>query len=181
MWNVFGINRPTGKAIHYAIENMDKPYEGYSNFLEWLQETYHSKIERFYNILDKYSEHFNWEVIRPDGGFFTIVDISKSMHKVPVSYFYEGDEVSGKGLDSFEDWLKLDGAVRTPDAAFATWMTCEVGVTPLPCFSFYNQDMEGGIKGFKNVNFIRFAHCKDDETLDDLEVRLEKYYKKCKD
>jgi len=32
MCNIFGINRPTGKALHYALEDINKPYEGEETF-----------------------------------------------------------------------------------------------------------------------------------------------------
>jgi len=115
-----------------------------------------------------------------------MIDITKAVKNVPIKYYYNNhDNYNGvdkdKCLEKFDDWLKLEGVERTPDMAFSTWMTCEIGVTPIPCFSFYEQDnTEGndGIKGTKNVNLIRFAHCKDDETIEYLDSRLSTYYSK---
>lgn len=114
----------------------------------------------------KYSEDIGWKVIKPDGGFFTMVDITNAIHNVPIKYFYndinsvkDGDRT----LDKFEDWQTLENPEKTPDTAFCIWMTIELGITPLPCYPFYDQKIDE-VKKYNNVNLIRFAHCKDDAT-----------------
>ena len=177
MWNVFGLNRQSGKAMHFALEEVLNPYEGKSTYLEWLNETYNKKIERFYNIVAKYSDCFGWKVIKPNGGFFTMIDITSAIQNVPVRYFYndyENVKDGEKTLEKFEDWVNLENPEKTPDTAFATWMTIELGVTPLPCYPFYIQQHDE-VKKHNNVNLIRFAHCKNEETQDQLEVKLENF------
>jgi aminotransferase len=51
------------------------------------------------------------------------------------------------------------------DVTFAKWMAQEIGVATVPGSSFYSQKEDGR-------NFVRFAFCKKQETLDDAAERL---------
>jgi aminotransferase len=51
------------------------------------------------------------------------------------------------------------------DVTFAKWMTQEIGVATVPGSSFYSKKEDGR-------NFVRFAFCKKQETLDDAAERL---------
>ena len=62
----------------------------------------------------------------------------------------------------FADFSKLSGL---DDVTFAKWMTQEIGVATVPGSSFYARKEDGR-------NFVRFAFCKKQETLDDAAARL---------
>ena len=51
------------------------------------------------------------------------------------------------------------------DVTFAKWMTQEIGVATVPGSSFYSKKEDGR-------NFVRFAFCKKQETLEDAAERL---------
>ena len=50
------------------------------------------------------------------------------------------------------------GLSDLPDAAFSSWLTKEIGVTPVPGSSFFSEKAMGR-------NLVRFAFCKTEELL----------------
>ncbi len=62
----------------------------------------------------------------------------------------------------FADFSKLSDL---DDVTFAKWMTQEIGVATVPGSSFYSRKEDGR-------NFVRFAFCKKQSTLDDAAKRL---------
>ena len=64
----------------------------------------------------------------------------------------------------FADFSKISDL---DDVTFAKWMTQEIGVATVPGSSFYSNKEDGR-------NFMRFAFCKKQETLDHAAARLSK-------
>lgn len=56
---------------------------------------------------------------------------------------------------------------------YSTFLTKEVGVTCIPLRAFYQKD-----DALKVEQFVRFAFCKDEDTLKEGSSRLEKYFLK---
>ena len=54
------------------------------------------------------------------------------------------------------------------DWGLARWMTCDVGVTPIPPSAFYTPE-----RAHLAANLARFAFCKTDPTLAEGKKRLE--------
>ena len=177
---IFGANGPLSKAIHYAIENIHNPYEGYNNYYAYLTALYSGKADNMCRLLQEYS--LGWRVFRPNGGYFTMVDITNAIVHMPIRYFYHDitseyvQKNGDKKLKKFDDWLLLEKPDKTPDYAFCIWMTEVIGITPIPCFGFFLQDKGQEVQKWKNINMIRFAQCKNEETMKEAEVKLAKYY-----
>lgn len=57
----------------------------------------------------------------------------------------------------------------TRDWAFARWLTCDIGVTPIPMSAFYMAERK-----HLAADLARFACCKTDETLAEGRRRLVK-------
>ncbi len=77
---------PNQQAVAYALEEADKPYEGYENYYTWLRATYKGKRDRLMQSLSI----AGLTPIVPDGGIFVMADTSKC--SVPESYMNETTE-----------------------------------------------------------------------------------------
>ena len=184
---IFGISRPIAHAVSEAQKIAEQEYNGSKNYYNFVQKTYTNKIQKICNTLKKEECNLGWKIFVPEGGWFTILDITNSVHHVPIRYFYKNhdskemhEKFGNECLKNFESWLELDSPDHSPDLAYCIWMTCELGVTPIPCYPFYIQDPKNGVKGRNNVNMIRFAHCKGDDAIDDLEKKLKEFKRKLK-
>jgi len=116
---------------------------------------------------------FDIKPFEPEGGFFILVDITNSITKIPVKYFYkEGKNDLNSAVG--DNWKGLENPDYAPDMAFTKWMTYEYGVSPLPMSPFYNNSEFKDVKDFKGTSMVRFAICKSDETLTIVKERLKK-------
>lgn len=149
---------------------MDEPYEGKSNYYEWLCSTYARKKDELLRILKE--APFDYRVINPDGGYFIIVDITKTISKIPKRFFFKVDT---KENEPVGDYKALENPDYSPDYAFTKWLTVEYGVTCIPMFGFYDQSGAKSPKDYRGSNFVRFAICKSDETLQAVGERLKKH------
>jgi len=116
---------------------------------------------------------FDLKVFEPEGGFFILVDISNTISKIPVKYFYK-DGTNSTTTPVGENWKDLENLDYAPDMAFTRMMTYEFGVSPIPMSPFYNNSEFKSIKDYKGTNMVRFAICKSDETLSTVTERLKK-------
>lgn len=148
-----------------------QPYEGCKNYYEYYAMNFTKKKNQLMSILRK--APFNWRVLEPEGGFFIICDISNCHKDIPIKYFFK--EGSSNDNTPVGDGLKgLTGAAYAPDNAFCRWMMFEYGVVAIPLSPFYDQE---GIKNkvdARGSNFIRFAICKSDATMEAAAERLNK-------
>jgi len=169
-WINFCTNRPTQVAISEAMKKaLNEPYQGSNNFYKFLESDFQRKKDRLCDILNR--APFNYKVLNPEGGFFVLVDISNSIEKIPIKYFYkEGTSTNDKPVGT--TFKSLKNPDHTPDYAFCKWLTFEYGVTPIPLSTFYDNSQAKGVQDYRVTNFVRFAICKSDETLDEVEKRL---------
>lgn len=116
---------------------------------------------------------FNWKVLEPDGGFFAIVDISNCHKDIPVKYFYT-EGVSQDNTPVGPNLKDLKNPNYAPDVAFCRWLVFEYGVVAIPLSPFYNQEGITSKLDARGSNFIRFAICKSDATLQGAAERLVK-------
>lgn len=135
------------RAVAYMLEAAEKPYEGYSNYYEFINKSYEQKR----NDLLLSLKAGNLKPIVPHGGFFIIADTSA--HTFP---------------DSFREQPGPTGeSPVTRDWAFARWLTAEVGVTPIPPSAFYTSE-----RRVLAENLARFAFCKTEPALAEAKKRL---------
>ncbi len=114
----------------------------------------------------------NYRVYDPDGGYFVIVDITKAIGDIPIKYFYQENKSDDK--TPVGDWTKLKNPDFPPDNAFCRYMSYEWGVTPLPLSPLFKNDRNAPASTWRATNFVRFALCKTDQTLEKLESLLNK-------
>ena len=106
---------------------------------------------------------FGYKIIKPEGGYFIIVDITNSIPKIPIKYFFEeGKNNDDKPVKSYAD---LENPSFTPDHAFVRWLIYEFGVASVPLYPFYEPSRDGP-KNQRGATFIRFTICKEDETIE---------------
>jgi len=90
--------------------------------------------------------------IVPQGGYFVCAD---------CTHFWE---VSGlKSVPGLDDGLEL-----------CKWMSKEIGIAPIPMSPFYLPHHRNELAG----KIVRFAYCKDDNSLSQARERLLAYTKK---
>jgi len=152
------------------MEISAKPYEGSSSYYEHLNKYFTERRDKAVKILR--SAPINYRVFNPDGGYFVIADITDAIPSIPVKYFYK--EETNKDNTPVGDWTKLKNPDYPADNAFCRYMSYEWGVTPLPLSPLFENDRSAPANTWKNTNFIRFALCKTDQTLEKLEGLLKK-------
>mmetsp|Transcript_31267 Transcript_31267/g.71980 ORF Transcript_31267/g.71980 Transcript_31267/m.71980 type:complete len:106 (+) Transcript_31267:1186-1503(+) len=94
--------------------------------------------------------------IQPNGAFFVMADTS-NIELAP----------------STEVTAAMPANPMPRDWAMSRWMTKEVGVTAIPPSAFYSKDTL-----HLAANLLRFAFCKDDETIQEAHRRLEAYFQR---
>lgn len=153
-----------------AIPLASTPYEGESSYYSWLEKEFTKKKHRLSSILHK--APFNWIVLEPEGGYFTCCDVTGAIPQIPIKYFYE--EGKSNDMGTIKDWKLLDKPDYSPDSAFSRFLSYEYGVTPIPLSPLYKNPVGQDVKETRGGEFIRFAVCKKEETLDKLENLLAK-------
>ena len=95
----------------------------------------------------------------PPGAFFIMADTSE----IPDEWFYE--KIAAKPTRA------MPASPMPRDWALARWLTQEVGVTAIPPSAFYS---DPNIPLAKNL--LRFAFCKNEDTLIEAQRRLDSYF-----
>lgn len=127
------------KAASHIFQEAEK-----CNYYTWLQNLLENKRNRFCNILNQ----LNIEYILPNGGYFVVANMRKYYHLAGIT----DEEINQITSDT--------PLHERPDVKFSKWLTTQVGVCPIPMSPFYIPSQR-----YLANNFIRFAYCKDDKTL----------------
>eukprot|EP00521_Asterionellopsis_glacialis_P008009 CAMPEP_0195282358 /NCGR_PEP_ID=MMETSP0707-20130614/1264_1 /TAXON_ID=33640 /ORGANISM="Asterionellopsis glacialis, Strain CCMP134" /LENGTH=470 /DNA_ID=CAMNT_0040341321 /DNA_START=89 /DNA_END=1501 /DNA_ORIENTATION=- len=151
-WVNFSAPTPNQDAIAQSLERAKSPYRGFKSYYEYLAAEYKRKRGLLVDAL----ETAGMTPVIPNGGFFIMADTSNV--DFPNHY-----------LDDVTEAMPANPMPR--DWAMSRWMTQEVGVTAIPPSAFYGQDTLHLAK-----NLLRFAYCKDDNTILEAHKRLKKYF-----
>lgn len=155
-------------AFIKAMEEATRPYENCKSYYDYLPKHFEKRRDRTLGILRR--APFDYRVFKSEGGYFTVCDITNQIPNIPTKYFFaEGQNEDKRPVG---DWTKLKNPFYTPDKAFARFLSFEYNVTPLPLSPFYHNPKEIPITEWRGTQLIRFAMCKNDETLDKLETYL---------
>jgi kynurenine--oxoglutarate transaminase/cysteine-S-conjugate beta-lyase/glutamine--phenylpyruvate transaminase len=160
-WTTFSVPTPNQEAIASVLRQARKPYvdeasgEHYDTYYDYVAALYKGKRK----LLQEALEAAGLGVVLPPGGFFIMADTSAWGEDLPPSHVYQQITAATPTQPMPRDW------------ALSRWLTQEVGVTAIPPSAFYSTP---------NVplarNFLRFAFCKQDETLREAHRRLEGYF-----
>jgi kynurenine--oxoglutarate transaminase/cysteine-S-conjugate beta-lyase/glutamine--phenylpyruvate transaminase len=131
--STFCVCTPVQKGIAYTLPNSDK-------YLSELSDFFKTKCDKLCDVFE--NVFGKSKVIRPQGGYFIIVDISQVSKLVE----FNGD-------------LEKDDQI-------CRWMIKNIGVTSLPLTAFMKSKITDGNQ------YARFCFAKKDETLDDATDRL---------
>ena len=154
-WVNFSAVTPTQDAIAQSLEQAKLPYRGYDTYYDYLAEDYRSKRQ----ILMEALSGAGMKPLLPPGSFFIMADTSS----IPDEWFY--DEMASKPTRA------MPASPMPRDWALARWLTQEVGVTAIPPSAFYSSPNVPLAK-----NLLRFAFCKNEDTLREGQRRLESYF-----
>lgn len=143
----FSTTTPLQKSTAQAFSEAKKV-----SYFDWLPRILQEKRDVFCAGLTQIGVPF----VKPEGGYFLVAD---------VSMFYALAGIDETGFDRI---LPDANLYDRPDVRFCEWLTKEVGVAPIPMSPFYTPEQ----RHLAN-NFVRFAYCKDDRTLNTAVERLE--------
>lgn len=136
---IFSIVTPlqdsVARSLRYALAN---------NFYQELRESYLKKRDFLVDALRK----AGLSPIVPQGSFFILVNV-KDIKLRP-----------DQGMNTITN-LNMD----TKDWKISRWLTTDIGVTTIPCSSFYSEEN-------KCEDYVRFAFCKTDEILEKAAEKL---------
>jgi kynurenine--oxoglutarate transaminase/cysteine-S-conjugate beta-lyase/glutamine--phenylpyruvate transaminase len=160
-WTTFSVPTPNQEAIASVLRQAREAYvddasgETYETYYDYVAALYKGKRK----LLQSALEAAGLRVVLPPGGFFIMADTSAWGDDLPPSHVYKQITAATPTDPMPRDW------------ALSRWLTQEVGVTAIPPSAFYSTP---------NVplarNFLRFAFCKQDETLREAHRRLEGYF-----
>ena len=145
----FSTSTPLQKSAARAFQ-----YAENENYFNWLPNMLQEKRDLFCNGL----KDTGIEFIKPSGGYFVVAKI-------------DGKHFEMAGIDANKEINPNALLNERPDVQFTRWLTTEVGVSPIPMSPFYTPENR-----YLANNYIRFAYCKDDETLKESIDRLQKSF-----
>ena len=134
----FSTSTPLQKSAARAFQKAED-----ENYFTWLPQMLQDKRDLFCSGLADAGIDF----ILPKGGYFVVA-------KIDPKYF---------------DMAGIDMTVKTPpdallesrrDVQFSRFLTTEIGVSPIPMSPFYAPS-----ERYLADDYVRFAYCKDDDTL----------------
>jgi kynurenine--oxoglutarate transaminase/cysteine-S-conjugate beta-lyase/glutamine--phenylpyruvate transaminase len=131
----FCASTPIQHALMCALQIAEKPYEGHSNYYEWMRSQFQSKRM----ILQEGLEAAGIETVESEGGFFL-------MGKLPIR-----PDVLKSAQNSAEPY----------DWHFCRMLANDYGVVAIPASPFFSSKEAADRMG----PMARFAFCKRDETL----------------
>lgn len=126
----------------------DEPYRGHDSYYSWLTSLFRGKRE----LLAAGLRRAGMVPMRGHGGFFLMADTSALA--VPQRYL---DEVTPAAPDGV-----------TRDWALCRWLAAEAGVIAIPTSPFFS-----AANKHLASNYVRFAFCKSDATIEEACRRLE--------
>jgi aspartate/methionine/tyrosine aminotransferase len=140
----FSVNTPAQEAISQALSEL--------KFSNYLQEFVNGYAERRTKMMDALKGG-GFNPILPQSTFFCLVDLSNCKNIKNIANYVKSPETQLNWNDKPLDWN------------FCRWLTAEIGVTAIPCSSFF-------FGSNPPTNLIRFAFCKSDSELERAKVLL---------
>jgi len=131
---------PMQESLVRCLKRADQPYEGHRNYYDWLRMSYMAKRDKLAAAL----EAAGIIPMKGEGGFFLIGD-TRHIH-VPEEYL----QLSTPAMPAM-----------TRDWALCRYLAKEFNIIGIPCSPFYSQESR-----HLASNYVRFAFCKTDETLE---------------
>jgi len=159
-WTNLGIHRPAQMAVAKAMDQFRESAatEDGRNYYEDLNKMLQKKKDFLVDTLE--NSWIKMKVHVPEGGFFVIVDITEAIPMIPREYFYK--KVDGRYVDREKEGVKTE---YSSDFAFVRWIADKFNIISIPGYPFYDQSGAKSVHEYKGSHLVRFALCKNDETL----------------
>jgi len=139
------------EALARSLVRADEPYEGHSNYYEYLKSKYTRKRDMLANALLAAGFAVPDYDVTPGGGFFIFARIGKDIAAAIPPERINAKNVAAPGGITRQDW------------ALCQWMVEEKGILSIPASPFFSK--ERAVEGASD-QFIRVAFCKTDETIE---------------
>ena len=145
------------EALARALPRADEPYEGHSNYYEYLKAKYTKKRDLLGRALKAAGFAIPDHDRSPGGGFFIFARIGKEIASAIPKERLMATNIAAPGGVARQDW------------ALCQWMAEEKGLLCIPASPFFSQDraLEGA-----SDEFVRVAFCKQDETIEEAALAL---------
>jgi kynurenine--oxoglutarate transaminase/cysteine-S-conjugate beta-lyase/glutamine--phenylpyruvate transaminase len=149
-WVVFSVSTPHQQAISEALNTAQSPYQESESYYSWLREEYTRKREILFSGL----KENGLNPILPQGSFFILCDIKDKS--------FDKDSTHEKLFELCNDGsVQIDKTtLDLKDYNYSRHLALTKNVTSIPASAFHIKENQAG-----SQNFIRFAFCKEDETL----------------
>lgn len=162
-WLNLNVSRPSQMAVAKSLEYVtNTPYVDGKLFYNWIEESMQRKKDLLVKALK--NSFLKIKIYEPEGGFFVLVDITEMIPLIPRKYFYKTENT-----EKFVENSPMNQDKRipdySPDYAFVRWLATEYKVISIPCFPFYDQSNATNVGEYKGSHLVRFALCKNDETI----------------
>lgn len=83
----FTVFRPSQASFAWALPMLRQPYGGTKlNYYDYMAKLFEENRDAIYHY-PKYA--VTWEMLKPEGGYFILADITKVLPQVPIKYFYK--------------------------------------------------------------------------------------------
>lgn len=138
------------EALARTLPKADEPYEGHSNYYEYLKSTYTQKRDKLRSALIEAGFGITDFSVTPGGGFFLFARIGKDVVGSLPRNRVGVNNPAAPGGTTRQDW------------ALCQWMAEEKGVICIPSSPFFSK--ERALEGASD-EFVRIAFCKTDETI----------------
>jgi len=139
------------EALARALPRADLPYEGFTNYYEYLKDKYTRKRDALALALKRAGFTVpDYEYV-PGGGFFIFARIGEEISNALPKERINVPNAAAPGGIARKDW------------ALCQWLAEERGVLCIPASPFFSK--ERAVEGASD-DFVRIAFCKTDETIE---------------
>ena len=146
-WVVFSASTPHQETLAKSLYEANLAFKGHSSYYKWLLNHYASKRELLFGGL----KDAGLKPIKPQGSFFIIC---------PTDHYDDPKDQTQKILDiNKQGLIQIDNTTNNiKDYNICRKLSLENKVTSIPTSAFYLDHQSSN-------NWIRFAFCKDDQTI----------------
>eukprot|EP00586_Coscinodiscus_wailesii_P023734 CAMPEP_0172500002 /NCGR_PEP_ID=MMETSP1066-20121228/133326_1 /TAXON_ID=671091 /ORGANISM="Coscinodiscus wailesii, Strain CCMP2513" /LENGTH=555 /DNA_ID=CAMNT_0013274027 /DNA_START=253 /DNA_END=1920 /DNA_ORIENTATION=+ len=139
------------EALARTLVRAEDPYEGFSNYYEYLKDKYTKKRDLLAGALRRAGFLLPDWSRTPGGGFFIFARMGEEVRQaIPSERVGRENAAAPSGVTGV-DW------------ALCEWMVEEKGVLCIPSSPFFSEE---SVREGKSDEFVRIAFCKMDETIE---------------
>lgn len=159
----FTIFRPSQVSFAEAMRIAAKPYESHKTYYDHVAGIFEKNRDW---LLSHDQFAFDWKLLKPEGGYFIMADISKVVPSIPKKYFFRSKaQIEGGELPIQQSIDQLQRVDVSPDMALTRYFLDQYKTAILPGHLFYDQEGIKDPRKYQGGNLIRLALCRKDQTM----------------